>query len=87
MVIGMVDVIFAEIVTLHRATGDGDLQFKVLFCGICHSDLHYLKNEWGISQYPFVPGHEIVGVVTEVEKKVEKFKVGDKVGVGCMVGS
>ncbi|KAL1566792.1 8-hydroxygeraniol dehydrogenase [Salvia divinorum] len=70
-----------------RATGDEDVQFKVLYCGICHSDLHYLKNEWGISQYPLVPGHEIVGVVTEVGKKVEKVKVGDKVGVGCMVGS
>ncbi|KAL6552717.1 hypothetical protein OROHE_008081 [Orobanche hederae] len=87
MVVGMVGVNFAEIVTLNRATGDGDVQFKVLFCGMCHSDLHYLKNEWGISQYPFVPGHEIVGVVIEVGKKVEKFKVGDKVGVGCMVGS
>ncbi|KAH6788425.1 cinnamyl alcohol dehydrogenase 6 [Perilla frutescens var. frutescens] len=70
-----------------RATGDDDVQFKVLYCGICHSDLHYIKNEWGFSQYPLVPGHEIVGEVTEVGKKVQKFKVGDKVGVGCMVGS
>lgn len=58
-----------------------------MYCGICHSDLHMIKNEWGISSYPIVPGHEIVGVVTEVGSKVEKFKVGDKVGVGCLVGS
>jgi D-arabinose 1-dehydrogenase-like Zn-dependent alcohol dehydrogenase len=70
-----------------RATGDDDVRFKVLYCGICHSDLHSIKNEWGISTYPLVPGHEIVGIVTEVGSKVEKFKVGDKVGVGCMVGA
>ncbi|KAJ4714585.1 putative Alcohol dehydrogenase [Melia azedarach] len=70
-----------------RATGERDVTFKVLYCGICHSDLHMLKNEWGSSTYPLVPGHEIVGVVTEVGSKVEKFRVGDKVGVGCMVGS
>nr|AZB52815.1 8-hydroxygeraniol oxidoreductase [Centranthera grandiflora] len=70
-----------------RATGERDVQFKVLYCGICHSDLHMLKNEWGFTQYPIVPGHEIVGVVTEVGHKVEKVKVGDKVGVGCLVGS
>jgi len=58
-----------------------------LYCGICHSDLHMVKNEWGMTQYPVVPGHEIVGIVTEVGSKVEKFKVGDKVGVGCIVGS
>ncbi|KAK6774981.1 hypothetical protein RDI58_025982 [Solanum bulbocastanum] len=70
-----------------RVTGEKDVQFKVMYCGICHSDLHQLKNEWGNSKYPMVPGHEVVGVVTEVGSKVEKFKVGDKVGVGCMVGS
>ncbi|KAH0893963.1 hypothetical protein HID58_056392 [Brassica napus] len=64
-----------------------DVRFKVLFCGICHSDLHMIKNEWGISTYPLVPGHEIVGVVTEVGSKVTRFKTGDKVGVGCLVGS
>ncbi|KAJ6750900.1 hypothetical protein OIU85_001438 [Salix viminalis] len=63
-----------------RATGEKDVAFKVLFCGVCHSDLHMIKNEWGISSYPVVPGHEIVGQVTEVGSKVEKFKVGDKVG-------
>ncbi|XP_061345854.1 probable mannitol dehydrogenase isoform X3 [Gastrolobium bilobum] len=70
-----------------RETGEKDVTFKVLYCGICHSDLHMLKNEWGNSIYPLVPGHEIAGVVTEVGSKVQKFKVGDKVGVGCMVGS
>lgn len=70
-----------------RATGEKDVTFKVMYCGICHTDLHLLKNEWGNSIYPIVPGHEIVGVVTEVGSKVSKFKVGDKVGVGCLVGS
>ncbi|KAL0438370.1 UNVERIFIED_CONTAM: 8-hydroxygeraniol dehydrogenase [Sesamum latifolium] len=70
-----------------RPTGDRDVQFKVLYCGICHSDLHAIKNEWGSSTYPVVPGHEIVGVVTEVGSKVQKFRVGDKVGVGCLVDS
>ncbi|XP_019445354.1 PREDICTED: 8-hydroxygeraniol dehydrogenase-like isoform X1 [Lupinus angustifolius] len=70
-----------------RKTGENDVAFKVLYCGICHSDLHMVKNEWGISKYPLVPGHEIVGVVTEVGSKVQKFKVGDNVGVGCLVGS
>ncbi|KAB1211053.1 putative mannitol dehydrogenase [Morella rubra] len=70
-----------------RATGDKDVTFRVLYCGICHSDLHMIKNEWGMSSYPLVPGHEIVGVVTEVGSRIQKFKVGDKVGVGCMVGA
>ncbi|XP_019185334.1 PREDICTED: 8-hydroxygeraniol dehydrogenase-like isoform X2 [Ipomoea nil] len=70
-----------------RETGEKDVQFKVLYCGICHSDLHQIKNDWGNTTYPIVPGHEINGVVTEVGSKVEKFKVGDKVGVGYIVGS
>ncbi|XP_039166750.1 probable mannitol dehydrogenase [Eucalyptus grandis] len=70
-----------------RTTGENDVTFKVLYCGICHSDLHSIKNEWGITSYPIVPGHEIIGVITEIGTKVTKFKVGDKVGVGCMVGS
>ncbi|KAG8383640.1 hypothetical protein BUALT_Bualt04G0035000 [Buddleja alternifolia] len=70
-----------------RATGEHDVQLKILYCGVCHSDLHMAKNELGFTQYPMVPGHEIVGVVTEAGSKVEKFKVGDKVGVGCLVGS
>ncbi|KAL4377447.1 hypothetical protein GQ457_02G015800 [Hibiscus cannabinus] len=70
-----------------RGTGEKDVAFKVLYCGICHSDLHMIKNDWGSSIYPLVPGHEVVGEVTEVGSKVQKFKVGDRVGVGCMVGS
>ncbi|KAJ7943761.1 putative Alcohol dehydrogenase [Quillaja saponaria] len=70
-----------------RATGEKDVSFKVLYCGICHSDLHMVKNEWGNTTYPIVPGHEIAGIVTEVGSKVQKFKVGDRVGVGCLVGS
>ncbi|XP_019185357.1 PREDICTED: 8-hydroxygeraniol dehydrogenase-like [Ipomoea nil] len=70
-----------------RATGEKDVQLKVLYCGVCHSDIHQIKNEWGNTTYPIVPGHEIVGVVTEVGSKVEKFKVGDKVGVGTIIGS
>ncbi|XP_074308563.1 putative mannitol dehydrogenase [Silene latifolia] len=70
-----------------RPTGEKDVTFKVLYCGICHSDIHFIKNEWGNAYYPAIPGHEIVGVVTEVGNKVKNFKAGDKVGVGCMVGS
>nr|WRW51044.1 8-hydroxygeraniol dehydrogenase [Uncaria rhynchophylla] len=70
-----------------RATGEKDVQIKILYCGICHSDLHCAKNEWGSTKYPIVPGHEIVGVVTDVGSNATKFKIGDKVGVGCMVGS
>ncbi|KAK4342476.1 hypothetical protein RND71_038292 [Anisodus tanguticus] len=70
-----------------RETGDKDVKLKVLYCGICHTDLHQLKNEWGFSKFPMVPGHEIVGEVTEVGSKVDKFKVGEKAGVGCLVGS
>ncbi|KAG5529653.1 hypothetical protein RHGRI_030136 [Rhododendron griersonianum] len=70
-----------------RVTEDEDVRFKIFYCGICHSDLHSAKNEWGNSSYPLLPGHELVGVVTEVGSKVQKYKVGDRVGVGCMVGA
>lgn len=70
-----------------RVTGEKDVQFKVLYCGICHTDLHQIKNDWGITKYPIIPGHEIVGVVTEVGNKVDKFKVGEAIGVGYLVGS
>ncbi|WMV50955.1 hypothetical protein MTR67_044340 [Solanum verrucosum] len=70
-----------------RVTGEKDVQFKVSYCGICHADLHQLKNEWRNSIYPMVPGHEVIGVVTEIGSKVEKFKIGEKVGVECLVGS
>ncbi|KAL5215002.1 hypothetical protein ABZP36_004154 [Zizania latifolia] len=70
-----------------RNTGDDDVSIKVLYCGICHSDLHTIKNEWRNSIYPVVAGHEIAGVVTEVGKNVARFKAGDNVGVGCMVNT
>ncbi|CAN8328443.1 unnamed protein product [Cochlearia groenlandica] len=70
-----------------RETGEKDVRMKVLFCGICHTDLSMAKNEWGFTTYPLVPGHEVVGVVTEVGAKVTNYKTGDKVGVGYMVGS
>ena len=64
-----------------------DVQFDVLFCGVCHSDLHTVKSEWPGTTYPCVPGHEIVGRVTKVGAEVKKFKVGDSVAVGCLVDS
>jgi len=64
-----------------------DVQFDILFCGVCHSDIHQVRNEWGNSKYPMVPGHEIVGKVTQVGSHVTKFKAGDLVGVGCLVDS
>lgn len=70
-----------------RKTGSHDVTFKVAYCGVCHSDLHQIRNEWKSSQYPMVPGHEIVGTVLEVGSKVKNFSVGDRVGVGCLVWS
>ncbi|PWZ12850.1 putative cinnamyl alcohol dehydrogenase 8D [Zea mays] len=70
-----------------RVQGDDDVTIKVLFCGICHTDLHIIKNEWGNAMYPVVPGHEVVGVVTDVGHGVSKFKAGDTVGVGYFVDS
>lgn len=64
-----------------------DVAIEILYCGICHSDLHFARNEWGMTVYPVVPGHEIVGRVTSVGNHVTKFKVGDLAGVGCMVDS
>ncbi|GKV43185.1 hypothetical protein SLEP1_g50509 [Rubroshorea leprosula] len=69
-----------------RNTGPDDVYLKIICCGICHSDLHQVKNELGMSNYPMVPGHEVVGEVAEVGSNVTKFKVGDVVGVGCIVG-
>jgi len=64
-----------------------DVQFDILYCGVCHSDIHQARNEWGGSKYPMVPGHEIVGRVTKVGSAVTKFKAGDLAGVGCLVDS
>jgi uncharacterized zinc-type alcohol dehydrogenase-like protein len=73
-----------------RPTTPHDVQIEILFCGICHSDLHAVRDEWSSVMptiYPIVPGHEIVGRVTAVGAKVTRFKAGDMVGVGCMVDS
>jgi len=64
-----------------------DVEIEITYCGICHSDLHAAKNDWGGSNYPLVPGHEIVGKVTKVGESVTKFKVGDAAGIGCIVDS
>ncbi len=70
-----------------RDTNEHDVQIEILYCGICHSDLHMVRNEWGGTVYPIVPGHEIVGRVTKVGAAVTKYKVGDLAAVGCMVDS
>src|ERR1700754_3622929 len=70
-----------------RAVGPHDVAFDIHFAGICHSDIHTVRGEWGQSNYPVVPGHEIAGIVTEVGPDVTKFEVGDRVGVGCFVDS
>jgi alcohol dehydrogenase (NADP+) len=72
-----------------RNPGEHDVQIEILFCGICHSDLHQVRNEWSTvpTVYPCVPGHEIVGRVTKVGSAVTKFKPGDHAAVGCLVDS
>ena len=70
-----------------REVGDDDVKLDITFCGVCHSDIHTARNEWGGSKYPVVPGHEIIGRVTSVGKNVKNFKEGDLVGVDCMVDS
>lgn len=72
---------------VRREPGPTDVLIEILYCGICHSDLHQVKNEWGKSIYPMVPGHEIVGKVIKMGEKVTRFKMGDSVGVGCLVDS
>ncbi|TGK03662.1 NAD(P)-dependent alcohol dehydrogenase [Leptospira selangorensis] len=70
-----------------RDAKDEDVVIDIHYCGICHSDIHQARDEWGGSIFPMVPGHEITGIVSKVGSKVSKFKVGDKVGVGCFVDS
>ncbi len=70
-----------------RDVGPHDVQFEILFCGVCHSDLHQIKNDWFPGIFPMVPGHEIVGRVVKVGDHVKKFKVGDLAGTGCLVDS
>lgn len=70
-----------------RPMGYNDILIDIKYESICHSDIHTMKGDWGKQIYPQVPGHEIVGIVSAVGKKVTKFKVGDRAGVGCIVGS
>ncbi len=70
-----------------RAIQPTDVAIEILYCGVCHSDIHTARSEWGPARYPVVPGHEIIGKVTAVGDEVKGFKVGDSVGVGCMVDS
>jgi uncharacterized zinc-type alcohol dehydrogenase-like protein len=70
-----------------RDPGPLDVQIDILYCGVCHSDIHTVRSEWGPANYPCVPGHEIVGRVVKVGRDVKKFKEGDLAGVGCMVDS
>lgn len=70
-----------------REVGPRDVQLEVLFCGVCHSDLHFVDNDWGHSQYPVVPGHEVVGRVVAAGPDVTRHQVGDVVGIGCLIDS
>src|ERR1700689_4763653 len=70
-----------------REPQEHDVLIEIKYCGICHSDIHQVRDEWGGSMFPMVPGHEIAGVVAAVGSKVTKYKVGDRVGVGCFVDS
>jgi uncharacterized zinc-type alcohol dehydrogenase-like protein len=81
------DVHFDHTTIERRELGEHDVLIDIKFCGICHSDIHQVKNEWGGSIYPMVPGHEIAGIVAEVGAGVSRFSVGDRVGVGCLVDS
>jgi uncharacterized zinc-type alcohol dehydrogenase-like protein len=70
-----------------RDAGEHDVQIEILFCGVCHSDVHTVRNEWKGTTYPCVPGHEIIGRVISVGSGVKNFKAGDIAGVGCLVDS
>ncbi len=70
-----------------RDVGSQDIGIEILFCGICHSDIHVARNEWWQTKYPVVPGHEIVGRIIEIGSQVHTFKIGDIVAVGCIIGS
>lgn len=70
-----------------RTLRPNDVAIEILYCGICHSDLHQIRNDWGFSQYPMVPGHEIIGKVIDIGSEVRKYKIGDNVAIGCMVDS
>ena len=79
--------VFEDYEFTRHSVGSNDILIDILYSGICHSDIHSVKGDWGNPNYPIVPGHEIVGIVTQVGENVKKFKVGDYAGVGCMVNS
>ena len=81
------DASLEEMTIARREVLAKDIEIEILYCGVCHSDLHTARNDWGGIQYPAVPGHEIVGRVTKVGSEVTKLKVGDLAGVGCLVDS
>ena len=70
-----------------RPVGANDVQIEIEHCGVCHTDIHFVNNDWGMTHYPVVPGHEIVGRVTEVGSAVSNFQVGDRAAIGCLVDS
>ncbi|RLJ68883.1 putative zinc-type alcohol dehydrogenase-like protein [Lacinutrix venerupis] len=76
-----------ELTIKRRELLENDVEIDILYCGVCHSDIHAAKNDWGNTTYTLVPGHEIVGKVTKVGNQVKNYKKGDLVGVGCMVDS
>ena len=78
---------FEPVTIERRALRDNDIRIDIAYAGICHSDIHQVREEWGPAVFPMVPGHEIAGVVSEVGSAVTRHKVGDRVGVGCMVDS
>ncbi len=77
----------ASLAIERREPGSSDVAIEILYCGVCHSDLHTVRGEWGQKEWPIVPGHEIVGRISAVGDQVEGFAVGDLAGVGCMVDS
>ena len=70
-----------------REVGPNDVQIAVEFCGVCHTDIHYARNDWGTTHYPVVPGHEIIGKVSALGAEVKHLQLGQRVGVGCFVDS
>jgi uncharacterized zinc-type alcohol dehydrogenase-like protein len=72
---------------IRKDSGPGDVELDLLYCGVCHSDIHQARNDWGNTVWPCVPGHEVVGKVSKVGQEVKNFKVGDLVAVGCMIDS
>jgi alcohol dehydrogenase (NADP+) len=84
---GAADAVLSEMHINRREVTASDIEIDILYCGVCHSDLHTARNDWGFTVYPTVPGHEIVGRVTKIGSHVSKLKVGDIAAVGCLVDS